>query len=537
MLDELEDNVVSRVIQAVGLFGDILSLEDTMEPILSERLQSKTDAVEKKDESKNESDEQQNGKIEREGLTEELKKSGKMEGGEDQGDLIEMGLKTGDHKVELGEGQEKNGGAGREEQTSAEIQGDVGCSERQTQEEIEKEDQAEMEQHLCQQVSSGTDREDSEKDVLEGERGKEQESEMAVQESDGEFAVQQLVEEGKEEGDQRVAKMQNVEKGDKTKQKVSAGIEGCENVHGQEKSGGKECDVEGTDLKLKDLNLLQGKKIEKNGEEDEVGAEEKPEIDNEEEDERQEGVKSREQSELPVKSGVETRSNEDQQQEDEGDKTIEKGEDIKQELERVQQNNEKMEEQEQNESTEDTISTGDEKKKEASKVEEAVRQLEEGEEEGSKRMSGEKEKHRKEEDEFAASSTAPEMGRRAEVLEAVPAVEEGSKADEKHSQGVYPAPMGHHNDPIEKEVEEKWDVEDEGGDEQENKKVEAPDQTKPTPLRDADVESAEAPRESSQQVKVQQREGLLQAQKTSLSVAPEPMSGKLVPYMEPLKWM
>ncbi|XP_076579125.1 uncharacterized protein LOC143315683 [Chaetodon auriga] len=34
---DLEDNsIVSRVIQAVGLFGDFLSLEDTMEPILSE---------------------------------------------------------------------------------------------------------------------------------------------------------------------------------------------------------------------------------------------------------------------------------------------------------------------------------------------------------------------------------------------------------------------------------------------------------------------------------------------------------------------
>lgn len=37
MLDDPEENsIVSRVIQAVGLFGDILSLEDTMEPILSE---------------------------------------------------------------------------------------------------------------------------------------------------------------------------------------------------------------------------------------------------------------------------------------------------------------------------------------------------------------------------------------------------------------------------------------------------------------------------------------------------------------------
>lgn len=548
MLDELEDNVVSRVIQAVGLFGDILSLEDTMEPILSvsgpERLQNKE--AEDEDESKKRSDEQNNEKIEQEGLRKELK-NGKVEEGKGRGDLVEMEVRTDDHKVELGEEQEKSVAAGREDQTSAEIKGDMGCSEGQEEKsqcQIEEEDQVEMEKHC--EVSGGTVGEDRKKARgFKGEREEEQEREMAVREqrsdddeveSRGGDREEQLVEEGREEEGPREVQMVKVDKDkDKAQREVPAGMQDGENVAGQEEAAkGKECEVEGKDQKLKVENPQKGKEIEKISEEDEEGVEEETELDKEEEDKRQEDVKSKGQGELPIKPGIETMSKDDQQWEDDGVKTMIE-EDFELGLECEEQNNEKKEGQEQNGSTEQTGSVVENEKKEAGKEDETeeVIRPQEKEEQESKQRPGGKEKNRDElEQELIASSTAPETGRGREVLDAVPAIEEGSKPGGKHSHGVYPASLGQHNDPIEEEGEEKCDDEDESEEDQEAEKEETPDRTQLAPLRDADVDSARATQETSEQVDKQ-----LRAATTSLPAAPEPMSGKLVPYMKPLKWM
>lgn len=555
MLGELEDNVVSRVIQAVGLFGDILSLEDTMEPNLSvggpERLQSKREEeAEEEDESKKKSDKQNEVEVGQESFKEEVKKNGEAKGGEGGGDLGETEMMTDDHKVGSGVEQKKSVAAGKEDQTSEEIQGDIECSQKQkhiSRREIEEEDQAEVEEHY--KVLGGTDEEDGEKErVLQGEQGEEEEREMTEKEQKSDDEVEsrateleeQLVEEGREEEGTREMQANDVGEEDNTDQEVSVETQDGGNVDGQEEAAeDKQYEVEVKDLKPEEEENSQKAEEKEIYKEDKGGAEEKTELDEEVEDKRHEGAESRGQSELPVKPGEEMTSKEedDRQWEEEGDKTMEKEEEAKQGLECMEQSAEKEKEQKDG-SAEEAGSAGDDERKDTGKAdkedktEEEIWPQEEQEANRRQEVKGKQPEEEEEEVVQVALSPVPETGRGrgSEALEAVPAVEEGSKVCREHSQDVYSASLGHHNDPIE-EGEEKWDDEEEGEEDQEDEKAEAPDRTQPAPLRDTNVDSAGASQETSQQVEAQQLEERLQAPMTSLpaagcGVTPEPLSGE-----------
>lgn len=563
LLDELEDNVVSRVIQAVGLFGDILSLEDTMEPNLSvggpERLQSKTEEAEEEDKSKKKSDKQKELEVGQESLKEEVKNNGEVKGGEVGGDLVETEMMTDDHKVGSGEEQKKSVAAGKEDQTSEEIKGDIECSQKQkhiSQREMEEEDQAEVEEH-CKMLD-GPNGEDGEKErVLQGEQGEEEEREMTEKEQKSDDEVESRATEieeqlGREE-EEGTREMQAKEVGeeDNTDQEVSAETQGGGNLDGQEEAAeDKQYEVEGKDMKPKEESSQKAEEKEEICEEDEGGDEEKTKLDEEVVDKRHEGAESKGQSELPVEPGEEMTSKEedDRQWEVEGDKTMEKEEEAKQGFECMERSAEKEKEQKDG-SAEEAGSAGDDERKDTGKADKEDKTEEEiwpQEEQEANRRQVVKGKQQEEEEEdekvvHMALSPVPETGRGSEVLQAVTAVEEGSKVCREHSQDVYSASLGHHNDPIE-EGEEKWDDEEEGEDEQEDEKAEAPDRTQPAPLRDTDIDSAGASQETSQQVEAQQLEERLQAPMTSLpaegcGVTPEPLSGKLFLSMEPKKWM
>lgn len=566
MLDELEDNVVSRVIQAVGLFGDILSLEDTMEPILSvggpERLQSKTEEdAEEGDESKTKSDGQKEREVEQEGVIEEVKKNGEVEGGESRGDLVETGVSTDDHKAESGEEQSKSVAAGKEGQNSEELQGDTRGSQEQEricQSEME-EDQAEVEEH-CKEIG-GTGGEDGAKErVLEEEGAEKEEGEMTEKEQNSDEVessvaeVEELVEEGKEEEGPREMQVEEAGGEDKTDQEVPAGTQDSGSVDGhKETAEGKQYEEEGKDLKLEDENLQKAEEKEEICEKDKGGAEEKTKLDEQVEEKRLADAESKGQSELSVQPGEETTSKDedDGQHENEGSKMMETEKEAKQVIEHMEQSDEKEKEQQDGSTVETASASGDDERKDTvdadkeDKTEEEIRPEEEEEANGRQEVKGKQQEEKEDEDEKeqmvrVASSPKTGRGRGIEVLEAVPAVEEGSKTHGRHGQDVYPTSLGQHNEVIEK-GEENWDDEEEG-EEQEDEKEEWPDQTQPAPLSDTDVDSAGDSQETSQQVEAQQLDRRLQAPMTSLpaagcGVAREPLSGELVPSMEPIKWI
>ncbi|XP_023285578.1 ermin [Seriola lalandi dorsalis] len=91
-LDPEDNSIVSRVLQAVGLFGDILSLEDTMEPMLSEvrgRKSPDSDEAMDEDETVNEGEDQES----EDWREEEEKEQEDLQGGEKDG-RIDMEKET-----------------------------------------------------------------------------------------------------------------------------------------------------------------------------------------------------------------------------------------------------------------------------------------------------------------------------------------------------------------------------------------------------------------------------------------------------------